>query len=398
METTKKEGAAPAHHAFPCKSCGSRMVFSPEGGNLFCEHCQSTQPIDAPVVEVAEHPYDPDTATAEAPAWESECESAHICPACGAETVTDADDMTLTCPFCGSHYVTELRPDTAALRPEALVPHKLPRERANSLFAAWVKRRYFAPRAFRRGTHKAEMQGVYLPYFTFDTDLSTRFAGQGGRRRLVQYTVRVNGKTETRTRTVIDWYPVAGTREHYFDDTPTCASRHVDHRLLNKIGSFSTKMMHVYHPAFLAGFFAERYTVGLGESFDNVRPVVEQAMQNNIESSLGYDVYRGMHYSHTYRRVLFKHILLPVWLSSYTYGGKSYGFMVNGESGKVAGRAPVSPLKVALAVLAGIGLAALFFWLLLLAGGDASLLAVPGAELLAEGNEAIAMLPPPTVL
>ena len=396
METTKKEGEAPVrHHAFPCKSCGSRMVFSPEGGTLLCEHCKSTEPIDAPVVEAVEHPFDPATATAEAPEWESECETAHVCPACGAETVTDADDMTLTCPFCGSHYVTELRPEATVLRPEAMVPHKLGREKANALFAAWVKRRYFAPRAFRRGSHKTEMQGVYLPYFTFDTDLSTSFVGQGGRHRTVTYTVRVNGKTETRTRTVTDWYPVAGTRERFFDDTPSCASRHVDTALLNKLGSFSTKMMHVYNPAFLAGFFAERYTVGLGEGFENVRPVVEEAMQDGIESSLGYDVYRGMRYTHTYRRVLFKHILLPVWLSTYNYGGKSYGFMVNGESGKVAGRAPISPLKVALTVLAGIGLIGLFFWLLLLAGGDASLLALPGAELVAEGSEAMAMLPPP---
>lgn len=42
----------------------------------------------------------------------------------------------------------------------------------------------------------------------------------------------------------------------------------------------------------------------------------------------------------------------PVWLSSYTYRGKIYRFMVNGETGRVAGKAPVSPLKVLLACLA----------------------------------------------
>ena len=286
--------------------------------------------------------------------------------------------MTLTCPFCGSHYVTEISAHSPRLRPETMVPHKIPRERANALFGAWVKRRYFAPRAFRRGSHKTEMQGVYLPYFTFDSDLSTSFSGQGGRRRIVTYTVRVNGKTQTRTRTVIDWYPVSGTEAAYFDDAPVCAGGHADPALLGKIGPFSLKNLNVYNPAYLAGFFAERYTIGLKDGFSAVRPQIESRMEAGIRSSLGYDTYRMMSYHHTHRSVRFKHILLPVWLSSYRYGGKTYSFMVNGESGKIAGRAPISALKVALTVLASI--AALALLCFLIAFADSSLTAAPSVD------------------
>jgi hypothetical protein len=222
------------------------------------------------------------------------------------------------------------------------------------------------------------MQGVYLPYFTFDSDLSTSFSGQGGRRRVVVYTVRVNGKTQTRTRTVIDWYPVAGTRSDYFDDAPVCAGGHADPELLKKLGPFSLKNLNVYDPAYLAGFFAERYTLGLSDGFLAVRPQIERRMEEGIRSSLGYDTYRMMSYHHTHNSVRFKHILLPVWLSSYRYGGKVYSFMVNGESGRIAGRAPISILKVALAVLASIAAVVLLFLMLVLAGD--SLMAAPSAE------------------
>ena len=47
----------------------------------------------------------------------------------------------------------------------------------------------------------------------------------------------------------------------------------------------------------------------------------------------------------------FKHTLLPVWIASYRYNNKVYNFMVNGETGRVQGEAPISWWKVALAVL-----------------------------------------------
>jgi hypothetical protein len=46
-------------------------------------------------------------------------------------------------------------------------------------------------------------------------------------------------------------------------------------------------------------------------------------------------------------------VLFPIWISSYTYRGKIYRVLVNGETGKVAGDKPFSRAKV-LAATAGI--------------------------------------------
>jgi hypothetical protein len=58
-----------------------------------------------------------------------------------------------------------------------------------------------------------------------------------------------------------------------------------------------------------------------------------------------------------YRGITYKHILLPLWLSSYRYGNKTYSFQVNGQSGAVAGARPYSFWKIfflALAVAAAV--------------------------------------------
>jgi hypothetical protein len=55
-----------------------------------------------------------------------------------------------------------------------------------------------------------------------------------------------------------------------------------------------------------------------------------------------------------YLDIAFKHILLPIWLSSYRYADKTYRFVVNGQTGSVQGERPWSAWKIAGAVLAAI--------------------------------------------
>ncbi len=348
---------------FPCKSCGNRMVYSPGSGALFCPYCKAEEPIPSEEIEAPEYRFDPDSSQADAPMWEEAGDLSFVCPACGAETVQETLSMTVTCPFCGSQYVNETKTNVPVIRPETMIPFSVKKEEAARRYTEYVRRRLFAPRAFKKSAKSDSMQGVYIPYFTFDSDLACDYSGRGGRYRTVSYTVEVNGKKQVRTRTVTDWYPIRGHEERYFDDMPVCASKNADTELLRKIRPFSLKVLHVYNPAYLAGFMAERYSVGLGDGFASVRPQIERDMESYIRTKAGYDTYSGMTYTHHFRRVRFKHILLPVWISSFTYKEKRYPFMVNGETGKVAGRAPVSPLRV---LLAGLCFAAFFALVILL--------------------------------
>lgn len=339
---------------FPCHSCGSQMAYSPARGKLYCEYCESVAEIDSPAVEAPEYVYYPLDDRYEAPNWDAMDSKTLTCPSCGADTVIGAGVMTATCPFCGSHYVSEAVPTPGVILPETMMPFRISREVATERFGKWVKKRWLAPRAFIKGQHKAELCGIYIPFWTFDAQITTSFRGWGGRKRTVRYTVRVNGRTETRTKTVIDWYPISGNERMRFDDIPCVATNKIDRVMLQKVGSYSMKVLNVYNPAYLAGFFAERYSISLREGFDAVRGSMERQIIARIEARCGYDVYRDMHYNHNYDTVRFKHILLPLWLSSYRYKNKVYQLMINGETGQVAGKSPLSAWKIALLVALGI--------------------------------------------
>ena len=359
---SQQQNSAPSGKSvgFPCRNCGHLMRFSPACGKLRCDYCESESDIDSQQVEAPEYLYYPDDDRYDAPDWEDMGSRTFSCPACGADIMTDAEDMTSSCPFCGSHYVAELAPSQKIIQPETLMPFRITQEDAVLRFRNWVKKRWLAPAKFRKTRHTITPSGIYIPFWTFDASLTTSYTGYGGRRRVERYTVRVNGKTQVRTRTVTDWYPIHGNRHLDFDNIPCAASSRIDRKLLQKTGPYSLKVLNVYNPAYLAGFFSERYSIGLRDGFQQVRIQMEARMENHILHSCGYDTYRGMSYRHHYDQVRFKHILLPLWLSSYSYRKKVYQLMINGETGQVAGKAPLSPLKIALLAALGILASTLF--------------------------------------
>ena len=63
------------------------------------------------------------------------------------------------------------------------------------------------------------------------------------------------------------------------------------------------------------------------------------------------DTYRALEVAADYSAQTFKHVLLPVWLLSYQYGGNTYRIVANGFTGAVAGKYPRSWVKIGFLVL-----------------------------------------------
>jgi hypothetical protein len=49
----------------------------------------------------------------------------------------------------------------------------------------------------------------------------------------------------------------------------------------------------------------------------------------------------------------FKYVLLPLWVGSYSYLGKHYNILVNGQTGKVSGEKPRDRWKLAMFSIGG---------------------------------------------
>lgn len=85
---------------------------------------------------------------------------------------------------------------------------------------------------------------------------------------------------------------------------------------------------------------------------------MDRTISRDVKFDIGGDKQQIHEIKTQMRDVTFKHVLLPVWTAAYKFRGKTYRFVVNGQTGRVEGERPYSTVKIALAVCAGLVVAA----------------------------------------
>jgi hypothetical protein len=165
--------------------------------------------------------------------------------------------------------------------------------------------------------------------------------------------VNVNGRNEQRQEQVqkIRWFPASGRVARRFDDVLVVASTSLPIKLSYDLEPWNLGALKPFSPDFLAGFQAEGYTIGLKDGFAKGQAIMRQVIEADVRRDIGGDVQQISSLNTDYSDETFKHVLLPIWMAAYKYGGKSYQFMVNGQTGEVQGERPYSAWKIGFAVV-----------------------------------------------
>lgn len=370
-----------AEYRWPCEQCGAQLRFAPGQTRLVCDHCGHVQEIPAAAAPTRARALQELDLAKGLRDDLSERDMVELrtttCPNCGALVEIHGATHATECPFCATPVVL----DTGTMRhikPQALIPFALTETEARKAMTAWLGSLWFAPNTLLEYARKGRaMNGVYVPFWTFDAATASRYTGQRGEyyyeTRTVQ--VRVNGKMQTRQERVrhTRWYPASGHVAREFDDVLVMASHSLPARLGNELTPWDLGALVPYGPEYLAGFQAEGYTVGLAEGHGEARQRMAAVILQDVRRDIGGDEQRVHDVDTRWSEETFKHILLPVWMAAYKYNGKSYRFLVNGQTGEVQGERPWSIWKIAFAVLV-VGLLALgAYYLSEQQGGSVSL-------------------------
>jgi hypothetical protein len=145
------------------------------------------------------------------------------------------------------------------------------------------------------------------------------------------------------------------------------ATDKIQHPHIAKVQNFYFDKMVPYKPEYLAGFVAERYSIGLKDAWtkatQSIKNKLTRHVSSNIKDQYNADRVRNVRLSTHFSDITYKYLLLPVWISSFKYNDKVYQFMVNGQTGKVSGKTPLSIPKIILTVVAVIAALALLNFL-----------------------------------
>lgn len=352
---------------FPCPSCGGNMHFDPETGNMKCLFCDHVVEFGKKDGEIVEYDFFAARDDEEDGDWGAKTVSIK-CENCGAQTVVDKESIAKFCAFCGSSHIIREQ-EVTGIAPESLLPFVMTERSARESFKKWIGKRFFAPNALKRENVAGSLAGAYVPYWTYDADTCYTYTAQAGDYYYVSQTRHVNGRPVTEQVRKIRWRRVSGSGREYFDDIPIPATRKMDAVLLGRLEPFPLKKLVPYQPEYLSGFVAERYSVPLREGWNAAKIEIRNGLERIIRKSIRADEVRDIRIAANYVKVLYKHLLVPVWISSYQYRGKTFRYVVNGATGKVAGNAPLSALKVTVAVLIALAAVALGVWLYMRYGG-----------------------------
>ncbi len=348
-ENIKRE----ASDKFPCPSCGGTMEFDVKNQKLTCPYCSYKVEIEDKDFKVMEH--DLESAEESMPKdWGEEKRVIH-CESCGAETVLGQNNTAQFCAFCGSSHIVK-DDKNAGIVPETLVPFKIAKKNAEENFVQWIKGRFFAPNALKKSYVNQRLSGVYIPFWTYDTNTYSTYIGEGGTyyyETELQW-VEEDGERKQVEKQVrkVDWWSTSGIYGKFFDDVLVNASKQVDEGIIKGLEPFNLNELVKYKPEFLSGFLAERYSIAVKDAWNSAKVIIDKNINSGVIEKINADEVRGLNINTMYNDIKFKHILLPVWISAYSYKGKIYKYMINGQTGKVDGEAPISPWKVTAAIIA----------------------------------------------
>ena len=342
-------------HRFPCDTCGSDLRYDPEGRRLACDHCGNSQEISGGGGTGGIKELDFRAALSDQLS-EEEIEETNVvtCPNCGAQTAFDSSVHAGECPFCATPVVT----DTGThrhIKPRGLLPFSLDESASRVVLAEWLGSLWFAPSGLMEYARKGrKMNGIYVPYWTFDADTQSRYDGQRGTHYYETRTVMRDGKrSQVRVRKT-RWRRVSGRVARFFDDVLVLASRSLPKKYTDGLEPWDLSELEPYNPEYLAGFSAEGYQVELADGFSEARGYMDRMILRDVKYDIGGDAQRVGHVDTDIRDVTFKHVLLPVWLAAYKYRGRTFRFVVNGRTGRVQGERPYSAWKIAFAVILGL--------------------------------------------
>ncbi|MDF1564454.1 MAG: hypothetical protein P1V51_15525 [Deltaproteobacteria bacterium] len=279
------------------------------------------------------------------------------CQSCGARLELEADQRTGRCLYCGSPQVIERPPQEGRPNPTFVLPFEVLPAKALEEARAFVKGSFWSPGAFRRAPVE-DVRGVYLPAYLYTAAFDAEYRVDIGERYTVQTRGR-DGKTKTEVKT--EWCSLRGRYTAWSTDEVVTASRGVPNELLESVEPFLLGKLQRYRPDLVSGWASEEPSLTPEACRELARQEVSDQAERRIAAFLPGDEQRGLEACTSVSDEHLEPLLVPVWTLPVRYPReapeaqqKLVRLLVNGQTGKVSAKRPISWLKVSLAVLLGL--------------------------------------------
>lgn len=314
---------------YKCPNCGGNMLFDPQKKMLCCESCGSTKnPNEFNESEIKEE----NNKTEESGVVN------YKCPSCGAELVTDEYTSATICAYCGSPNIIEDRL-SSNFKPDRIIPFKYDRNYTIEAIRKWCNNGIFSPADLLSKSNLDKVTGIYVPFWLYDIATNTDMSARAENVR-----VYTRGDTEYTETSSFDIYRNVDAK---FNRIPTDASKKMEDNFMDLMEPFDFNELIDFNMSYMSGYMAEKYNYDSNElssrAINKVQKYAEELTRDTIN---GYDSVRVVRADVDSDIQNNEYVLLPVWIYNYRYNKQDYTFMMNGQTGKIIGKPPISKTRI----------------------------------------------------
>lgn len=345
---------------YKCPNCGADMTYDITCGKLHCDSCGTNESIEnMPLPDIPEGGKDeiPDVIPFNVSDIDNESNfdysdairhqsvtldsfdiKQYHCKNCGAEVLTDNDTSATTCSFCGAATILSNRL-SGDYAPSKVIPFKISKQQAQEAFKKWCRKGRLTPKGFMTADRIKSITGIYIPFWLFDVNA----AGDADATctRVRNYTRGDYIYTET------SYYHVYRKADLNYLKIPADASEKMDDKLMDKLEPFEYSELLDFNMPYLAGYLAEKYNYTDKQLFPRIQNRVKPYLDQYISSSItGYTTTKYNRRNQDIRQRNAYYTLLPVWMVCYDYRDHEHIFAMNGQTGKIVGKPPLSKGKI----------------------------------------------------
>ncbi len=349
---------------YKCQSCGADMAFDSKTGLLRCGSCGRSDNIaemagdktpgggeysfemneeDEKAAKSAfEYNYKDSSDTDEASDYSTFGEddvTEYHCNNCGAVIITNPQTTATTCSFCGAGVVLSDRL-SGHLAPTKVIPFAISKEEAQLAFKKWCKKGLLTPNDFMTADRIKNITGIYVPFWLYD--LNGRGEIEAICTRVRSYTLGDWIYTETK------YYQIYRKVDLNYSLVPCDASKKMDDSMMDKLEPYPYNNLKDFNMPYLAGYIAEKYDFDDVEMLPRIKERTKGYVENYIHSTInGYTTVNYQHKNINIRKKQAYYTLLPLWMVCYDYKNSEHNFAMNGQTGKIVGKPPLSIAKIA---------------------------------------------------
>lgn len=338
-----------ANIEYKCPNCNGSLVLDPKTNKLVCEFCDSAfnaneisgdtdaQEIQHSAAEITEEFLNGETAEVY---WQKIAADTkgYLCPSCGGGIIGTEVSSSLFCPYCGNSAVIESNL-VGEFKPDYIIPFKKTKDDAIAAFKKFCGKGFFLPKKFNVHAAVEKVTGIYVPYHLYSC-----FVTGNATFKCEEITRWSDSNYDYKK---VDTYISKRAGSMAFKNVPMGASKSIDNAFMESIEPYNYSMLQPFDMAFLSGFLSDKYDVKPEECENHLKDRVVNTLQNNLRNTVtGYDSVIRTAGSSEIKSRTFSYALLPVWLLRLKSGNEYYYFSMNGQTGKAAGRLPVSGAKV----------------------------------------------------